>query len=168
MTGELLVIGVDPGPQPGIVALRWSDGLLLSAHVVQCTAGIAPSIVTWLLAEDIHPELRAVVQTERFVVGRGSGKSARAGAVTRDLVGAVEREVGFHSHLVSGYPATVVQENASRVKTWATDARLEAAGLLAMTKGMTHARDAARHSLFASVMHGLVPDPLSKGARRGE
>lgn len=167
MTGEFLAIGVDPGPTPGIVALRWSGPLLVSAHVIQCTHGIAPSIVTWLLAEESHPELRAVVQTERFVVGRGSGKSAKAGAITRDLVGAIEREVGFHSHSVSGYAAAVVQENASRAKAWATDVRLDAvrhesSSLLQLVKGMTHARDGARHALFASVQHGGVPDPLSR------
>lgn len=174
MTGELLVVGVDPGPTPGIVALRWSENLLLRAEVVQCSHGIAPSIVTWLLAEDSHPELRAIVQVERFVVGRTSGKAGRAGAVTRDLVGALEREVAFHSRSVSGYTAAVVQENAARVKQWATDLRLmETAAaesgqrehLYALTAGMTHARDAARHALFASVNHGHVPDPLSKGAR---
>lgn len=181
MTGELLIIGVDPGLQPGVVALRWSvsesgAALLLRAEAIQCSHGIAPSVVTWLLTEDSHPELRAVVQTERFVVGRGSGKSGRAGAVTRDLVGAVEREVAFHSHAVSGYAAAVVQENASRVKAWATDVRLDAVrasvpanqpSLLALTKGMAHAKDAARHALFASVNHGHVPDPLSKEAHRG-
>jgi hypothetical protein len=165
MSGELLAIGVDPGPTPGIVALRWSGGLLQAAHVVQCDHGIAPSIVTWLLAEDTHPELRAVVQTERFVVGRGSGKSGRAGAVTRDLVGAIEREVAFHSHSVTGCPAATIQENASRVKAWATDIRLAQLELLEPTKGMAHARDGARHALFASVNHGRVPDPLSKHSR---
>lgn len=167
MTGELLVIGVDPGPQPGIVALRWSGALLLNAEAIQCSAGIAPSIVTWLLMEDSHPDLRAVVQTERFVVGRASGRAGRAGAVTRDLVGAIEREVAFHSHSVSGHDAVTVQENAARVKAWATDIRLAQLGLLELTKGMTHARDGARHTLFASVQHGGVPDPLSKAAQPG-
>jgi hypothetical protein len=173
MTGELLAIGVDPGPMPGIVALRWSEGLLVSAEALQCTHGIAPSVVTWLLVEDSHPELRVVVQTERFVVGRGSGKSGRAGAVTRDLVGAIEREVAFHSHSVSGHDSVTVQENAGRVKAWATDLRLKALrvpgsggqSLLDLTVGMRHGRDGARHALFASVQHGHVPDPLSKEAR---
>lgn len=171
MTGELLAIGVDPGPTPGIVALRWSDSLLLRAEVVQCSHGIAPSVVTWLLCEDGHPDLRAVVQVERFVVGRTSGKAGRAGAVTRDLVGAITREVGFHSTSTSGYDAAVVQENAGRVKAWATDLRLmETAAvdagqrehLYALTAGMQHARDAARHAVFASVNQGGIPDPLSK------
>jgi hypothetical protein len=50
------------------------------------------------------------------------------------------------------------------VKPWATDERLEAAGLLDLTKGMRHARDAARHALFTAVKDGGVPDPLSKHA----
>lgn len=176
MTGELLAIGMDPGPTPGIVALRWSDNLLLRAEVVQCSHGIAPSIVTWLLCEDGHPDRRAVVQVERFVVRRGASKTGKAGAITRDLVGAIQREVAFHSASVSGHDAVVVQENASRVKAWATDDRLAAVRpvdngtdgtLHDLTAGMRHARDAARHALFAAVLTGTIPDPLSREARHG-
>jgi hypothetical protein len=172
VSGELLAIGVDPGPQPGIVALRWSGVLLEWAELVQCTPGVAPAVVRELLILDSHPDLRAIVQVERFVVGRGSGKSGRAGAVTRDLVGEVQREVTLSSRSTDGHDTALVQENASRVKHWATDARLKAvqvphsAGrtLLEISTGMRHARDAARHALFAAVLTGAVPDPLSKQA----
>jgi hypothetical protein len=51
------------------------------------------------------------------------------------------------------------------VKPWATDERLAAAGLLDPTKGMRHARDAARHALFCAVRDFGLPDPLSAKAR---
>lgn len=170
MTGELLAIGVDPGPMPGIVALRWSGVLLERVEVVQCTPGMAGGVVRDLLLLDHHPDLRAVVQTERFVVGRGSGKSGRAGAITRDLVGELRA-------VVSGFQATdraaFTQQSAGRVKPWATDARLHAVtfpkylrltrpDLYRLTAGVQHARDAARHALFAACHDGGIPDPLSK------
>lgn len=172
MTGELLAIGVDPGPMPGIVALRWSVSdsgvaLLEGVEIIQCTPGIAPSIVRELLVSDSHPDLRAVVQLERFVVGKTSMKAARAGAVTRDLVGEVQREVQLTSRTADGHDAVATQQNAARVKHWATDARLmhvqkHGSDLYRLTAGVRHARDAARHALFASCHDGGVPDPLSK------
>jgi hypothetical protein len=50
------------------------------------------------------------------------------------------------------------------VKPWAVDKRLHAAGLLDMTAGMRHARDAARHALFCAVKDYGLPDPLSSKA----
>jgi hypothetical protein len=58
----------------------------------------------------------------------------------------------------------VFLRNASLVKTWATDKRLAAAGLLDATKGMQHARDASRHALYAAVHTGMARDPLSTKA----
>lgn len=179
MTGELLAIGVDPGPMPGIVALRWSGVLLEGVEVVQCTPGMATSVVRDLLLSDHHPELRAIVQTERFVVGRGSGKSGKAGAVTRDLVGALQHEVTQHARSVNGGEVVFTQQSAGRVKPWASDTRLHAVripkylGLAAvdlyrLTAGTVHARDGARHALFASCLHGFVPDPLSSSNHQGE
>jgi hypothetical protein len=54
---------------------------------------------------------------------------------------------------------------AALVKPWATDRRLTAAGLLDPTAGMGHARDAARHALYAAVHLQLTTDPLSKKTR---
>jgi hypothetical protein len=54
--------------------------------------------------------------------------------------------------------------SAADVKPWATDTRLQAAGLLDLTKGMRHARDAARHALFCAVCDFGLTDPLSRKA----
>jgi hypothetical protein len=159
---ELLVIGIDPGPTPGLVLLRYTDHWLERSEAVQCSHGALLTVLQAFLMEDSHPDLTALVQVERFVVRRGSGKSGQAGALTRDLIGAVEREVGYFSRAAFGGGVAVTQQNAGRVKGWATDQRLAAVGLYEMTKGMQHARDAARHALFAAVHDGKIPDPLSK------
>ncbi len=163
----LRVIGVDPGPVPGIVVLdldvlmdgsgRW----LREVAALQCTANVAPYVVEALLLE--HGDA-ALVAAEQFVV---SGKSARVSnardsAVTRDLVGALQQVVeAHHRGPVSGRTGIFVQRPAGQVKPWATEMRLAKAGLLEPTKAMRHARDAARHALFAAVRDGGLPDPLS-------
>ena len=155
---ELLrVVGIDPGPVPGIVVLDAQAGVLLGAEVLQCTAGLAP-----LLLEKLILDVPSLVATERFVVGRRAGRSAAAaaGARTRDLVGelrhVVDTEQRHHGR------SRWIDRSAGEVKPWATDARLDAAGLAALTKGMRHARDGARHALFAAVRDGALPDPLSR------
>lgn len=155
---ELRIIGIDPGPVPGIVVL---GGRV--PHVVQCSHEIAPVLFGALLAWP-GP---ALVQVERFVVGRASMRAGRHGAITRDLVETLRLVWEDHDSTPSGrLGGRFLQRSAANVKPWATDARLEAAGLLEACKGMRHARDAARHALFAAVHDGGIPDPLSKEARR--
>ena len=139
------VIGIDPGPIPGIVLLEVVAGRLVTTEAAQCTAGIL-----WDVVRAIDADLLAV---ERYVVGRRAGRSATssAGQITRDQVGALQRL----------YPDARLR-NAGQVKPWATDTRLEAAGLLELCKGMRHARDAGRHALYAAVHDGGLTDPLSK------
>lgn len=162
-------IGIDPGPIPGIVML-WPHGggrRRLEIDVVQCSESAAPAVLWGLLDSNrsLLGKAPCLVQIERFVVGSRSGRSstAGAGAATRDLVGRLQGEAENQPNV------KVVLRSASEVKPWATDVRLEAAGLLEATKGMRHARDAARHALFAAVKDGGVPDPLSahhRGADR--
>ncbi|HEU4567679.1 MAG TPA: hypothetical protein VFR99_06550, partial [Marmoricola sp.] len=115
-----------------------------------------------------------LVQVERFVVGRRSGRSstAAAGEVTRSMIG-VLREVweGFDSTSTGRLGGRWFERSAANVKPWATDQRLQACvlpggtSLWLQTAGMRHARDAARHALFAAVHDGGLPDPLSSKAR---
>lgn len=153
------VIGVDPGPTPGIVLLRFNGGPFAVCHVVQCNHGVAPALFETLLR--IDPTTPTIVGIERFVIGRKSMRSGAAGEVTRDLIGTLH-EVAMGCNPGRGLWKL---RSASLVKAWATDARLDAIGLLEPTKGMGHARDAARHALFAAVHDGKIPDPLSKRAR---
>lgn len=149
-----LVIGIDPGPIPGLVRLEVAGGRILRRDVVQCTHLIAPDVLKGLLFRfDATVQLVAI---ERFVVSGRSGRSgtASAGETTRNLIGALENEAQRAG-------AQVVLRSASEVKPWATDARIEAAGLHAPTKAMRHARDACRHALYAAARARLIADPLS-------
>jgi hypothetical protein len=155
-TGSARVVGVDPGPIPGVVMLTVGPGGVL-ASVFQCD----PDSVLWLAREMLTrgPAVgRRVLAVERFVVGMRAARSSnpQAGVVTRDMIGALT-ELG---HTMAG--VSVIRRSASEVMTWSSDKRLSAVGLLGRTKGMPHARAAARHALYAFVRDCNHPDPLSK------
>ena len=151
------VIGIDPGPVPGIVVLDvWETKTLGRAEALQCTHGLLSLLVENLLDEHRDP---AFVAVERFVV---RGRANKAQQLTRDLVGQVQQVVRLQHQSYSGTPTRLVERTASQAMAWATDARLDAAGLLEACKGMRHARDAARHALYAAVRDAGLPDPLSK------
>ena len=156
-----LVIGVDPGPIPGVVTLGLNDGRpLVSPSVFQCDPQSALWVVTEALASELVSWDLKFLAVERFVVGPRAARSTTASAValTRDLIGNLQ---GIGD--LAG--AQVLLRSASEVKPWATDTRLDAAGLLPVTKGMPHARDAARHALFCAVRDAGAPDPLSRRSR---
>lgn len=145
----MIVIGIDPGPTPGIVLLR--NGRLTT--VLQCNANSAP----FLLVSLIHGDTVAV-QIERFLPGKYSTKARGASAVTRDLIGRLEETVWQSA----GVDSRIYRRTAANVKPWATDDRLRAADLYEPTVGMPHARDAARHAMFLACRNYKLPDPLSK------
>jgi hypothetical protein len=154
----LRAIGVDPGPVPGLVEVRYLDGELIGVDVMQCSTNwIGLALGALLSAEDGETH----VQLEAFVVGNRSARSstANAGAVTRDVL---SKLTFMASEFLPGSAIHVLR--ATDVKPWATDERLEALGLLEATAGMRHARDAARHALYCAVRFGGVPDPLSRKA----
>lgn len=153
-------LGVDPGPTPGLVGLLIRDQKILARDVIQCSHEIAPAVVRGVLEEVRPGAVPTLVQIEAFVVGRASMRAAGPGQTTRDLIGRL------HQELAEWEGVSVLERNAANTKPWATDARLEAAGLLEACKGMRHARDAARHALYAAVKDGGLPDPLSKEYRR--
>jgi len=142
-------IGVDPGPTPGIVSIVTGPYGVDDVRVVQCSAS-----ALWTVLTALDPNRIAQLQVERFVT---RGRATAEQSLTRDQVGGLEQL--YHP------TRPILQRSAAAVKPWATDERLEAAGLLAATKGMRHAKDAARHALFAAVRDGGVPDPLSRKAR---
>lgn len=157
-----VVLGVDPGPTPGIVRLLFWDRVQALvgepvAEIVQCTAG---ALVPVLNALNDVPMSTTALAYEAFVVGHRAARSRTpaAGKATRDMIRDLAYWAGHHDIPSHTYRAT-------DVKPWATDARLQAAGLLEMTKGMRHARDGARHALFTAVKHYGLPDPLSGRAR---
>lgn len=158
LDGWALVIGVDPGPVPGLTALLIRNGKVCDVEIVQMTADFMPKALKALVVPRA-PHGPVLIGVERFVVGPRASRSStpKAGAITRDMVGevtAVGQELG----------ATVVQATASQALTWSSDERLEKAGIV-VPKGMAHARAAARHALYTAVKHGHLPDPLSKTNR---
>ena len=154
MTGQR-VIGIDPGPTTGIVVLGGPDPL-----AIQSNAAAAPVVLAGLLSLDTSPVL---VQIEAFVVGRTSMRAGHHGVLTRELIEQLRHVWETHDSGPAGrLGGRWLQRSAGNVKPWATELRLASAGLLEPTKGMPHARDAARHALFAAVRDGGHPDPLSK------
>lgn len=150
------VIGVDPGLTTGVFAIGYGADLLVRgepiALQVHGSEGVIPIIQALLARRPLAEPLLAV---EQFVVGGRAARSssAHAGRVTRALIAELH-DIGQQ----------VFIRNASLVKTWATDKRLAAAGLIDTTKGMSHARDASRHALYAAVHCGVTGDPLSPKA----
>lgn len=148
-------IGIDPGPIPGIVMLDGSE-----FSVIQCDHAVAGIVLDALLRDRRCP---TTVQIEAFIPGRHGNKAGAASAVTRDLVGALANVWDNYDSTTKGrLGGHWFQVPASGVKPWATDQRLEVAGLLEATRGMRHAKDAARHCLYRAVKCGALPDPLSK------
>lgn len=157
-----LVIGVDPGLTTGLMALRFDNDRLAADPIavqIHGPAGVLPFVHS-LLAKPDADARPALIAVEQFVVGGRATRSRypNAGKATRDLVAALQD--------LNRLPLVgeVAVRPAATVKPWATDHRLEAAGLLEACAGMGHARDAARHALYAAVRSGIGTDPLSKAA----
>ena len=160
-----IILGVDPGETTGVFAftvLREADVVVpfLGPVAAQIRGGEGvEEFVIGLLARTASEQRHLAV--EQFVVGQRAARSRtpQAGAATRNLIGSLQAIARAHNVWWSLRPAATV-------KPWATDKRLDAAGLLAPTAGMRHSRDAARHALYAAVHAGLMRDPLSKAVAR--
>jgi hypothetical protein len=165
----IVAIGMDPGPTPGFVKLTYSEQRLIDVAVIQCSFNQALDVLNmWLrplheanrsrsLARSGRNEL--YFQGEKFVISQGSYRTGSPGARTRELAGSAET-------LAVTAGCVVSMRDASTAKAWATNARLEAAGVYDATVGMTHARDAARHALYTACKDAQIPDPLSRKAKR--
>lgn len=152
-----LIVGVDPGPIPGVVVLGVDrDRIRVTPLVLQCEPDTVLRIVGQCLASGFGWQQR-VLAVERFVVGSRAAFLATPGAaaITRNMVGAVAA-VGEQ---VAG--VQVVLRSAADVMRWASNKRLHAADLFWPTRGKPHARAAARHALYAAVRDCGLPDPLS-------
>lgn len=138
------IIGLDPGPMVGAVLLKLPPiGATrpepYRAEIAQITPnGLWALIAGWLEAYDIN-----AVVAERFVVGHRASRvnDPKASEAARDVLGGLAVSLGDTRRIM---------RSAAEVKPWATDRRLDAAGLLDPTKGMRHARDAARHALYSA------------------
>jgi hypothetical protein len=159
VTGMRTVLGVDPGGTTGIALLDYrSDmGYVLDVFL---SGEMSDDVQKTFARLKLRTKLVDRVAVERFVVGRRSGRSSTPGAgeKARELVG-----------LVGTLDKPVTRRSASAVKNWATNKRLEAAGLMeptAVTRNHHDLRDAARHALMCLVCDLGCPDPLSKAYDR--
>jgi hypothetical protein len=150
-------IGIDPGATTGIVMLHLTAATLGdAAEIFQGKAADAPGVLRDLLASRSHGE-RGRCGIEGFAPGNGPGARRKPGRLTS---GQVEELAG----ICAEYGVPCQARYAALVKPWATDRRLRAAGLLALTTGKGHARDACRHALYCAVCDCGYPDPLSRTA----
>jgi hypothetical protein len=153
------VIGIDPGPMVGIVGIN-ADWVRLFDHeplVIQCSAHVFDDVLSAIATG--HGD--TVLAVERFVTASISAR-VNAPAASRVARAAVQRCEDYAAE----HQLQCFVRSAAEVKPWATNERLTRAGLIAATKGMHHARDAARHALFTAVHDCGLRDPLSKAAHR--
>lgn len=171
MAKQLICVGVDPGPTPGVGCLRFdrtgespnggfkSLWKLVGADIYQLApndTGTLIHLVELLLNTNGPFDTDKIISVERFVRGRRSAKVSDPKAVDITL------EQIESLRAVGDWPGIrLSSRSASEVKPWATEARLLKAGFK-LPKGMTHGIDGARHCLFAAVADGEIPDPLSK------
>lgn len=149
------VIGIDPGSTTGLARLDL-DGFR-DPVLTQATdpAQVITEIERLIGAQ--APE-EVLLAAEQFVVGPRAGRSSTpsGGKAARLIIGSLVVFAAERGITLRLRPAVVA-------KKWATDHRLREAGLY--VKGAPHARDAARHALYAAVADGRFPDPLSSRAR---
>ena len=135
------IIGIDPGPKPGLVVLTTYAGRITAVTKLD---GPAPD----LSGLDAQLARASLVSTERFVIGRGTARKTKAGtAATIEQVGRLREECSRAGVRLVEHPAGVV-------KPWATDDRLRAYGCYVTGN---HHRDAVRHALYAAVRAGYLP-----------
>jgi hypothetical protein len=166
-TGILSVVAADPGAttgicfldyrvQSGVIALVPCTVTLLQADGTSADAVLEAMLARWYSSanETIVGRYGAV---EKFVAGRGAGSKGPDAEVTRQLVMELTERLQLH-----GYPVKI--RSAADIKPWATDKRLERAGIVGSSAIHGKARDAydaARHCLFAAVKDAKVKDPLA-------
>lgn len=190
----LRAIGVDPGPVPGVVVLDYWAGRLLRALVLQHADPDDAALAVRNSVRVADLGRRVVVEVERFVVGYRSSRSstAAAGQATRRVAEQCVEAASWPGCALRVRDASTAKAWATDDRLRAclvptrthptrdlpTDLRLPLrqacddlfvpADLYARTRGLRHARDAARHALYAAVADGGIPDPLSARGRTEE
>lgn len=151
-------LGGDPGGGNGFFLAAWGNGrhrspLITRAWVVNMEG--AAELAGWVLSE--YGYLIMAAGLEQFD-SRARSRRMRGFSAT-----AAHETVARLAALISDAGITVTVRPPALVKPWATDRRLEAAGLMSATAGMPdHARDGARHCLYTACHDLGLRDPLSR------
>lgn len=165
---NLVVIGVDPGVTTGLCRWEPHQDFPLE-HTKPELAQTTPSATVTLI--DAWLNLRptgshVLVAIEAFMLGKYSTRSGdpEAPRITQALIADITSMVEDFPHgEVSLHPRA-----AAHVKPWATNARLDAAGLLKVSSAYPkHARDALRHGLYSACKDGGLRDPFGRWGPRG-
>jgi hypothetical protein len=150
------VIGADPGPTTGLALQDWDDGKLISWTVLQVDGdsalGVLAAIMTRRAAYLGTAMVKRCAQVEPFVTGQSAGTRGSKADYTRQQAFALVEELQLWGYAVK-------LRKAADVKTWASDKRLKAAGILRPPENR-HGNDASRHALYTAVHDAYLPDPL--------
>jgi len=124
----------------------------------QVTGAGAPGLLLMLLS--VYGDDLTAAGIEHFVTPR-KGLKGTSPSVMRAQQAELEQILA-----AAGIPYQA--RTASMVKNWATDDRLDRAGVLAITNPAAmkyHARDGGRHMIFTATWDCGLPDPLSRKPR---
>jgi len=165
---DIAIIGVDPGPQPGVFADRYSppqkDGSKIRTTMpiyFECNPDALLLFIQAILPSDVR---LVIITYELYVVGNRSAKVSTPGdnATTMRMCGQIQGLAGHDPRIA------IKRHTAAQVMPWASVDRLERAGIAKLVAKLTHARSAAKHCLFTAVHDAGVPDPLSKRHKMAE
>lgn len=155
--GVICTLGGDPGDTAGLFMGWWSRAArkLTDYRSWQCASNGALELLRWVLDDWGHAIDAAGIEDFR--------SGPKAGRLHGTKASSTASSVTAMASMLAGAGIAVSVRPAGTVKTWATDSRLKAAGLIEATSGMPkHARDAARQSLFTACSDLGLRDPLSK------
>jgi hypothetical protein len=158
--GRVTALGIDPGDVTGMLLASWAPGQRRAdfARAFQCDRESAPDLLRWILRD--HGYTISCGQVEEFRSGSRSVRLRGTNATAiRDEVAEL---TGIAADFGPACGVVLTARPAVTVKKWASDARLQAAGLLDVTAGQTHARDAARHCIYCATHDRGRSDPLSR------
>ena len=149
------VIGCDPGPTTGLSFLDYAGGCLIGWTVLQADGNSAPGVLSAILAQGYADPGRIgkrYAQVEPFITGQGAGTRGPKADYTR-------QEAFKLLELLQMWGYAVQLRKAADVKPWASDKRLNAAGILRPPENR-HGNDASRHAIFCAAHDARMPDPL--------
>lgn len=156
-SSPVAILGADVGGTAGFLLGAWRPDERLAALVqaYQCDGASAPGLMRMLMRE--YRSVLTACSIEWFVSG------PRAAKLKNTNPAEIRAQVTTLSAIAGDCGLPVYARTASQIKNWATDQRLERAGVLAVTSGMPkHARDGGRACVYCRTWDCGLPDPLSR------